>query len=293
MFGYASHRTIEFIDCHIPAVVKKSIKRILPGFSQKYYRLLSRLTGNGFDLVEIRGGLLGGRKFTCSLKKERDFWLGKWEMEVQDVMKARLRPGMIVYDIGAHIGFFSLMAAQLVQPTGRVFAFEPSAANRELNEKNLSLNPDLSHLIELLPFALSDEVGFATLMSADEVSTTATLVREPASLREDARKVPTITLDEFLQRGNPPPQFIKMDIEGGETFAFSGMVETLRSHRPALVVEIHDSEAWRGFGELLHRVDYAATSINEIQFLTNPEWNQRDQYLALPAEQIQKERTAQ
>ena len=85
-------------------------------------------------LGPLRGALWLPRSATAGS------WLGTYERELQEVFTAHVRPGDVVFDVGANVGFYSLLAARLVGPKGRVVAFEPAARNVALLEQHLRLN---------------------------------------------------------------------------------------------------------------------------------------------------------
>lgn len=176
-------------------------------------------------------------------------WLtGKVEREVQATLVARLKPGDIVVDAGASIGFHSLLAAQLVGPSGTVIAFEPSPADAEALRANAALNGLANVSVERE--ALSGSVGSAFLDRPGEA--TARLVDEPA---RGALAVATTSLDAFLA-AHPGlvPALVKIDVEGHEAAVLEGMRATLAGARPLLIVELHDD---RGFLRTLDEAGYS------------------------------------
>ncbi len=84
-------------------------------------------------------------------------WLGSYEFLEQQAILRYLKPGMVAYDIGAHVGFYTLMFAKIVGPSGEVHAFEPYPENVRFLQKHLELNR-LTNVI-LKPLAISDKSG--------------------------------------------------------------------------------------------------------------------------------------
>ena len=175
-------------------------------------------------------------------------WLtGKVEPEVQDTVVGLLRPGDTFVDVGASVGFFTLLAARVVGPGGTVLAFEPSTAQADSLRTNVALN-DLTN-VDVAETALSDRAGLAFLDAPG--TATAKLV---AAAGPGAAAVETTTLDAYLrERPHVAPAVVKVDVEGHEEAVLAGMRETLRTVRPALIVELHDS---RGFVDLLTDAGY-------------------------------------
>lgn len=133
-----------------------------------------------------------------------------------------IKEGMVVSDIGANVGYYSLIAARLVGESGRVFAFEPAPDNFALLVKNIEAN-GFGNIIPVQK-AVSDKTGRGTLF----------LWNEPDlhNMREHHEKgsieVEVITIDEFMKNINRTVDLVKMDVEGSEMRVLEGMVETIR-----------------------------------------------------------------
>ena len=169
--------------------------------------------------------------------------LGIAEPEVQEMMQAHLAPGGTFYDVGANVGFFSLIASRLVGEAGTVVAFEPVPGTAEMLEANVARNALRNVRVQRV--AASDEEGRVEMV-VGEVSQTARLADAPAAAPETAHRVRvrSASIDGMIAAGEiPPPSFVKMDIEGAETLALAGMRRTLRAHRPIVLCEVHDTLA--------------------------------------------------
>jgi FkbM family methyltransferase len=154
-------------------------------------------------------------------------WLGTYERRTQAQLVYGLRPGDVAYDVGANAGFFTLLMSKLVGPAGRVHAFEPHPRNLENLHRHLALNNVAN--VTVHPVAVGDKTGKATFHCSDD-SATGRLARG-GELTVDC-----VALDDL---DIPPPNTVKMDIEGGEGLALCGMTRILRTARPFLVVEGH------------------------------------------------------
>jgi FkbM family methyltransferase len=138
---------------------------------------------------------------------------------------------MVVVDIGANIGYYTLLAASQVGPDGRVLAFEPSGANRSMIQ--MSLNANGLRNVRLWPYAVADEervVGFDMRDSNGWISWD-----DPLNACYQVRAV---TLDRFLE-SEPRVDVVKMDIEGAEDRALRGMHRLIRNHRPVIFTEFN------------------------------------------------------
>lgn len=143
-------------------------------------------------------------------------------------------PGTLVVDIGANIGYYTLLAARATGPGGQVIAFEPEPANRHLLSTNIALNGYGN--VEVRAEAVSDREGEARLFLNDVNRGDHRLI-DPGDGRPSVR-VKTVTLDTALKNVQAGRAFVKMDVQGHEWNAFQGMRETLaRVPQVALVTE--------------------------------------------------------
>jgi FkbM family methyltransferase len=152
---------------------------------------------------------------------------GTTEPDAQRIVAESLRPGDVCYDLGANVGFFTLIAAKAVGETGAVYAFEPFTATASELRENIRLN--LLETVTVIEAAVCDEVGQAR-MNDDGDSLRGKLSESGNTL------VPTTTLDALDLR---PPNFVKIDVEGAEKRAIAGMRETIERHRPTILCEMH------------------------------------------------------
>lgn len=153
---------------------------------------------------------------------------GHYEADAKALMQGLVREGMTVFDVGAHVGHYTLMAAKLVGPRGRVYAFEPEPDNYAILAKNVALNGYAN--VICVPKAISDRTGVLTFYLSHQGNDRHSIVGSPdASAHVSRCEVPAITLDQFSASiGWPRVDVIKMDIEGAEPMAIAGMAQLLR-----------------------------------------------------------------
>lgn len=166
------------------------------------------------------------------------YLLGTAEPEVVDFLIAHVRPGDTVYDVGANVGYFTLIAAQLVGPQGRVVAFEPLPQNAAALRRNVELN-GLDHVV-VAEAAVSARNGTAVLSVGDSDQEATLLGGRTAG----TVTVATTTLDAALERWGAPA-VLKVDIEGAEHEALPAATAVL-ARRPALLCEVHRFEQGDG-----------------------------------------------
>ncbi|MDQ5822882.1 MAG: FkbM family methyltransferase [Chloroflexota bacterium] len=181
--------------------------------------------------------------------------MGTHDRDVVSLLEAFVKPGMTVLDVGAHFGYFSLLSARLVGPRGSVWAFEPVPHAIQLLVRNIEVN-NFAGRIHVVPQAVSDAPGTATIHSNPAESMTSTLYPGTVALSTAANRpgkaasnsprfrpieVACTSLDDWSARQNwPPVDMVKMDIEGAETAALRGMVQTSRRNpRLKLIVEFN------------------------------------------------------
>jgi FkbM family methyltransferase len=161
---------------------------------------------------------------------------GLYEDYTAHLLATLVRPGDWAIDVGANIGFFTLLMARQVGPTGRVVAFEPAASTRARLTHNIKLN----HLtdVEIHAEAVAEVDGQASFFTgAKDHSGMASLrVLEQNS---PAATVRTCRLDDCIAE-TQRVGLIKIDVEGAEHAAVRGMERTLRHWHPDLIVEISD-----------------------------------------------------
>ena len=182
----------------------------------------------------IQRGLGRGLRFHADVDVA-GYRLGTTEPEFQDALAARIRAGMVVYDLGANVGFYSVICARLVGRTGRVVAVEPFPGSAEVVRHNARLN---GFDIDVLEAAVGGEVGRARLRTDRGGPVTYRLDSEG-----DGLEVAVTTVDAMVAGGLPPPDLVKVDVEGAEVAVLHGMARTLAEHRPAVLVEVHHAVA--------------------------------------------------
>jgi len=159
---------------------------------------------------------------------------GIYEPLTTDLVRAEIRTGDVVLDVGANIGYYTLIFARSVGPEGRVFAFEPEPGNFSLLQENVSTNRYRN--VTLSRLAVSDRTGSARLY-VDAGNAGDCRIYDSRDNRPSI-EVETVRLDDYFE---PPPgriDLIKMDIQGAEPAALRGMQGLLERHRRVkLVVE--------------------------------------------------------
>jgi FkbM family methyltransferase len=164
---------------------------------------------------------------------------GKYESFCRELYEKALRPGMIVVDGGAHIGLYSLLAAQRIGANGKVFAFEPDPYNFQCLVFNITKNR-CSNVIPIQK-ALHNTVGIASLYRSSS-TISSSLFNRKGVRKLTITSVPVTTLDKALQGLAINSILIKLDIEGSEPLALQGMSNILqRCNSVVIFAEINPS----------------------------------------------------
>lgn len=205
-------------------------------------------------VVPILRGPLRGQKWITGSSLHR-CWLGSYELDFQRVLANEVKPGGVFYDVGANVGFYSLLAANLIFP-GRVFAFEPVSENISYLHRHLTINRVKN--VEVFQMAISDKRG--------EECFSVESTRSMGHLSDaGGTTVCTDTLDRIIkERLIPPPNYIKMDIEGSEVRALTGAQECFLRVKPILFLATHGKKIHEDCCALLREWKYQTTIISKL-----------------------------
>ena len=184
-------------------------------------RLTARLLSSGRGVpIQIGGQTSYVHPFTIVYSS------GEWEPYTEELFQHAIKPGATVLDLGAHHGYFSLLASRMVGDKGVVHAFEPAPENFQILKKNIELN----HLTNVVPVnqAISDTTATLPFFIEKQNDVQGSLY---STLRSNEFTIPVecVTIDEYM--AGQPVDVIKMDIEGGEPAALEGMRKTLSNSK--------------------------------------------------------------
>ena len=199
------------------------------------HRLMGAAAGGGTRVVTLRGPLDGWR-MRLDTQRQRGMAYGDYEPAVVRAVQTLVQPGWRVADIGAQVGYMTLLLARQVGPTGQVFAFEPMPANFAVLSENLALNGCAHVHAERLAVAAQSGPARLNLLDDQPLSATASLVETGAGA---ALTVEAVRLDDYLTDKGGRLDFAKLDVEGAEGQVIEGMAATIDRWRPVLLAEIH------------------------------------------------------
>lgn len=213
----------------LDAVVRSYLSSL--EFSRRQDALMSHRLNARVSLAKLRG-------FSMYVQEEdaavgQHVKLDKYEPNVTAVFRERVRPGMHVLDIGANIGYFTMLSASLVGPTGSVTAIEPNPESAKLLEASRRANSFEN--VSVLQVAAGRELGLLVLHGNYSNAMTSA-VPDNASAVINATTVPCFKVDDLIPREGKI-DFVKIDVEGAEYNALLGASELLRRCHPTIVSE--------------------------------------------------------
>lgn len=221
----------------------------------KLIRLPLRLIPPGGEVRLVRGP--GRGKRWISNAAANGYWLGFWELENQRRFAACLRPGDIVYEIGAHVGLYVLGASN-IGPSGHIYAFEPLERNLKFLRRHLKLNR-LSNCT-IVEAAVCERSGIRRL--------DATVCHSEARLSETGTIiVAAVSVDEFLLGGfgNCAPTMMHIDAPNSELEILLGARRTIQECAPRVLLSTYsrklESECSALLGSLRYRTSVVAPGI--------------------------------
>lgn len=197
----------------------------------------ARAAWTGPRLVERRG-----TRYELDLRRQlerRMFYLDWHERSESRLIERMVKPGGIVIDAGSNFGYYALLLARLVGPTGAVYAFEPSSSNYRILQRNIALNQVTN--VRTYRMALGGRRGEISLLLECPDNPGKTRIGSPGE--QGSEMAPLTTLDQVVEEEKlTRVDFIKVDIEGSESDFLAGAQHTLKRLRPSMMVEIHPRE---------------------------------------------------
>lgn len=180
-------------------------------------------------MLRIRSGPLEGRKWKASSGIR--FVKGTYEPKNVEAIQKTVRENDVAYDVGAHVGYFTVLMGDIVGSEGKVIAFEPRGLNLGYLQKHVSVNN--CENIEIISKALGDHSGHAMLETRTGSGTG--YVSDTGD-----EEIEITSIDELVDSGAlPPPTFLKIDVEGGEMAVLRGARKVIDRQRPRMILATH------------------------------------------------------
>lgn len=216
--------------------------------------------------LRIRRGPLQGLKWIAVSGSK--FVQGTYEPRQSAVFAESVHEGDVVFDVGAHVGYYTALGSRRVGPHGRVIAFEPRPLNLRFLRRHVRLN-DLSN-VTIIDAGVGEAPGTARFET--HTGTGTGHLSDHGTL-----EVRLVALDDLVQRGKlPPPQMIKIDVEGAEQRVLAGAEQIIREARPTLLISTHGPENHEAVVQFLeargyaHRILDDSSSRHDKELLAEP-----------------------
>lgn len=219
---------------------------------------------------------------------QRETAMGAFDKTVLAATKACLSKGDVFIDIGANIGYLSLIASRQTGPTGRVVAFEPNPATAEVLRQNLRRNEAAN--VSVREMACSDRSGSVDFFTGTKRHSGRASLSQENSGGTAVVRAQCCVLDDVLENEQLPGiALIKADTEGAELSVLAGAKETIRKYRPIVLVEV-DSNLLSAFdakpadiSQFFEELGYSFSPIGTTNWLFRPGRIWRELYKSSPA----------
>ena len=210
-------------------------------------------------MLQIRSGPLKGKKWIVASGTK--FLSGEYEPANTGVFLESLNEGDVLYDVGAHIGYYSVLASDLVGPSGQAIAFEPRPLNAHYLRRHIRSNQCGN--VRLVQACVGETSGSCRFEGRTGTGT-------GHISRNGNLTVQIVSLDELYREGElPTPNFIKIDVEGAEILVLKGSKGIIAEARPTILVSTHDDELLGQCSDFLTAMDYHLELIDEPSLTYN------------------------
>lgn len=231
---------------------------------QKIKSIYIKTFGLGYVKRKISAGPIQGLWFIAGKRVfySKEFWNGKYEESFCIFLQNVVQEDAICYDIGANIGYHTLIMARSANNGGQVYAFEAIPEVCEILKRNTEIN-NLQN-VQVVNKVVSKKGGTISLIRNTDI--------DQAIISSEKKKIKPLqeiitcdatTIDEFVATSTRAPSFLKIDVEGAEVDVIKGSICTLKEHQPMIVCETHGIDRARGVYEILSDLDYELFCINK------------------------------
>lgn len=204
--------------------------------------------------------------------------LGCVEPEQTRCVTGLLKSGQVFFDVGANVGYYSLLASKAVGREGTVISFEPVSRNIAFLFRHLDLNRTTN--VTVLPLACAELESVEIFIEGDDCSSgsLAKNAKDRGATVERHRQVvvPTVSLDSIADRLRVRPDLIKIDVEGAEYRVLSGARRLLTEVKPRILLSVHSAQLRNECLTLLSDLQYRVAPLDNtvaeeaMEFLAEP-----------------------
>jgi FkbM family methyltransferase len=225
-------------------------------FKSVFYKRLSQKKEKKFVYKTKHGFLLD-----TDLNKivDQRYYIGEFEADTLSFFESLVQPNMVILDIGANIGIFSLVASKALKNTGQIYAFEPADEPHERAGKNIHINN--FNNISLIKKGISDKAGFIEFNICEDDAYNS-IGDAPMDKIVKKVKIDVTSIDEFCKEKNiMKVDLIKIDTEGAEFLAIQGGKKLLSSEDAPVIFSEFNTVAYKGFDYKLNEFEDALKSL--------------------------------
>jgi len=230
------------------------------------HRLVRWLCGRvlpPFAYPVVRGPLRGARFVLGAAAGEgggASVYVNLVEPAKTQTLLRLLKPGQIVFDIGANIGYYTLLASRRVGPSGRVVACEPFPRNIAYLQRHVEINK--AENVTVIAAACAERSGLRRFAAGQDCAE-GRLVESFADPVERIEYVAATTIDEIVRLSGLVPDVLKVDVEGAEEHVLMGASETLAAAKPIVLLGVHSAVLRSACTVLLAAHGYASPTVCE------------------------------
>jgi FkbM family methyltransferase len=206
----------------------------------------------------VRGPLRGARFILGALAGEgggATVYFNMIEAEQTSAFVKTMREGYVLFDIGANVGYYTILGARLVGSRGRVFAFEPALRNLVYLNRHVLINKASN--VSIISAACSDALSLTVFESGENFATGHLIDSKNVGNSKGICLVPTVSVDTVVQQLGIYPDVIKADVEGAELSVLKGAHITLQQVKPQIFLSTHSEELRSACLEYLKKIGYA------------------------------------
>ena len=249
---------------------------------------IRRITDRLLETVPIRVVAGPNRGRTWSLVSAGSgHWNGRKEAARLRLLDRLVRPGDVVWDVGAHHGYVALVAAARVAPTGEVHAFEPSSRNRRLLERHLAWNHVTN--VRVHPFALAATDGRSSFGGA---GTSKTLSLGGDGGAGDGEQVEVRSAKRLVaDRVCAPPSVLKIDVEGAEAEVLRGAAGVVPPEA-CMLIAVHSAELYARCAAQARAMGFEVLASRSLEAALAGPWRGDPDLLCLGARRASREEDA-
>ena len=218
-------------------------------------------------VMPIPRGTLKGKKWHVATRSS--FFAGTYEPEQTALFEKMFMEGDVVLDLGAHVGYYTVLASVLVGDTGQVVVFEPEPENLYFLHRHVKLNK--CDNVTVIEACVADSSGECTFCRE---GTGTGHIDEAGDLT-----VPVVSLDELLADGTIPlPDYMKIDVEGAELRVLQGASQLIADARPTIFLSVHGEQLSADCSDFLKARSY------QLRAIVTKQLSEPSEILAVPTD---------